>query len=251
MSAQTAKQPPAPGTPPFTSQDAGTTEAHWGSYVDSLPALFPPTLSSPRALVVAPHPDDEVLGAGATMFDLNQAGWDVTVVVVSDGANSHPGAHGLAQQRRVESSQAASRLGVKQPVYLGFPDGHLGAHGQAISAHLTDILDGSALVIGPWRNDGHPDHAATAVAVAHACESAFLAPEARIWQYAIWAWHWARPCDVALERTGAVDVSEAGWRAKQEAIEMFESQITDQFGAIILPQEVLSHFRRTREVFWC
>ncbi len=252
MSAQPTRQPDAPTAPLFTSNDVGTTEAHWNSYLDSLPSLFPPTPSSPRAVVVAPHPDDEVFGAGATMFELCRAGWDVTVVVVSDGDKSHPGAEGLGGQRRVESSQATAWLGVKRPVqFLGFPDGDLGEHVQAISNQLLDILGGSALVIGPWRNDGHPDHAATAMAVEYACASAFLAPEARIWQYAIWAWHWARPCDLALERTGAIDVSEAGQQAKQQAIEMFQSQITDQFGAIILPPAVLSHFRRSREVFWC
>lgn len=258
MSPQINRHVSAPPTsPPFTPHDIGTTEAHWDCYLDALPPLFPPTLtittlSSPRAVVVAPHPDDEVLGAGATMFDLCRAGWDVRVVVVSDGVNSHPGAEGLGHQRQLESSQAAAWLGVTHPVqFLGFPDGNLPGHRQEISAQLLDILDGSALVIGPWRNDGHPDHAATAMALEHACACTILAPEACVWQYAIWAWHWARPSDFALERTGAVDVSQAAQHAKQQAIEMFQSQITDHFGATILPPAVLSHFRRSREVFWC
>ncbi len=262
MSAQTTRQPGIAVSPPFTSQGVGTAEAQWNPYLDSLPPLFPPafftpapiprTQSSPRAVVVAPHPDDEVLGAGATMFDLCRAGWDVTVVVVSDGDQSHPGAEGLGGKRRVESNQAAAWLGAKKPPqFLGFPDGNLAEHGGAISEQLLDILDGSALIIGPWRHDGHPDHAATAEAVEHACASAFLAPEVRMWQYAIWAWHWGRPDDFALEHTAAVDVSPAAQQAKQQAIEMFQSQTTDHFGSVILAPAVLSHFRRSREVFWC
>ena len=41
--------------------------------------------------VIAPHPDDETLGLGATMATLCDAGVDVQVVSVSDGGAAYPG----------------------------------------------------------------------------------------------------------------------------------------------------------------
>lgn len=40
------------------------------------------------ALVVAAHPDDEVLGCGATIARLVSEGWDVHVLIVAEGATS-------------------------------------------------------------------------------------------------------------------------------------------------------------------
>jgi len=40
------------------------------------------------ALVIAAHPDDEVLGCGATMARLAAEGWDVHVLIVAEGATS-------------------------------------------------------------------------------------------------------------------------------------------------------------------
>ena len=44
----------------------------------------------PGLTVVAPHPDDETLGLGATMATLCAAGVDVQVVSASDGGASYP-----------------------------------------------------------------------------------------------------------------------------------------------------------------
>ena len=40
------------------------------------------------ALVVAAHPDDEVLGCGATIARLSHEGWKVHVLIVAEGATS-------------------------------------------------------------------------------------------------------------------------------------------------------------------
>ena len=43
-------------------------------------------LKARRVLVIAPHPDDEVLGAGGTVARLSEAGPEVTIAVVTKGA---------------------------------------------------------------------------------------------------------------------------------------------------------------------
>ena len=90
-----------------------------------------------RLVVVAPHPDDETLGAGALMHDLGLLGWDVRVVVVSDGAASHVGARDLAAVRSCEVAEACERLGLaRPPVLLSYPDGQLEMHCDALVKDL-------------------------------------------------------------------------------------------------------------------
>ena len=50
------------------------------------------------ALVVAAHPDDEVLGCGATIARLSHEGWKVHVLIVAEGATSR------AEKRDIEAN---------------------------------------------------------------------------------------------------------------------------------------------------
>ena len=54
---------------------------------------LPPQLALPKggkALVLAPHHDDETLGCGGTLARLCQSGWHVKLVIVTDGALGDP-----------------------------------------------------------------------------------------------------------------------------------------------------------------
>jgi LmbE family N-acetylglucosaminyl deacetylase len=77
-----------------------------------------------RVLVIAAHPDDELLGLGATVARHADAGDEVTSLVVSDGATSRyeEGADRTLQ----EAGRAAARiLGVRELRFLGLPDQRL------------------------------------------------------------------------------------------------------------------------------
>ena len=50
------------------------------------------------ALVIAAHPDDEVLGCGATIARLSHEGWKVHVLIVAEGATSR------AEKRDIEAN---------------------------------------------------------------------------------------------------------------------------------------------------
>src|SRR5262245_56047238 len=77
-----------------------------------------------RTLVIAPHPDDEVLGAGGTIARLARAGIEVTVAVVTSG---QPPEYSAADVARVkaEAEQAHHVLGVKTTLWLGLPAARL------------------------------------------------------------------------------------------------------------------------------
>src|SRR5215217_1957699 len=77
-------------------------------------------------LVVAPHPDDETLGAGGAIACHAAAGDDVTVAIVTDGRASRAGGldpDATARVRAEEVRAAASALTVSRVVPLGLPEG--------------------------------------------------------------------------------------------------------------------------------
>lgn len=127
-----------------------------------------------RATIVAPHPDDEVIGAAGLIAALRRQGSAVTVIVVSDGAASHPDstrwpARRLIAARREESLRALRRLGVlpHMVTFLGLPDGALNDEGQRCRRMLHRLLARGAadLLVGPTAGDAHPDHRAVAAAL--------------------------------------------------------------------------------------
>ena len=96
--------------------------------------LLPPPLSGERLLVLAPHPDDEVLAAGGLMWRVAREGGEVRVVYLTSGdafdlaagspLPSPKALRRLALRRMVEARRGLEALGLPQEsaLFLGFPD---------------------------------------------------------------------------------------------------------------------------------
>src|SRR5207244_3128432 len=120
----------------------------------------PLDLRGERLLVLAPHPDDEVIGCGGLVALHLRDARSVRVVVATDGA-----AAGDAAQREAESRAALSSLGAATIEFLGFADRRLGDAGELpdrIAAILRDFKPD--LIAVPSAIEIHPDH----LALAHA-----------------------------------------------------------------------------------
>jgi LmbE family N-acetylglucosaminyl deacetylase len=229
----------------------GTAEARWQAW--PAPHDWPALELNPGLppIVVAPHPDDEILGVAGLLTMLGAG----ELVAVTDGEASHPGSSvhtpaSLTALRRSETTAALARLGLAgAPVHrLGQPDG--GIDEDALTAALTPLLSPGRWCLATWRGDGHPDHEATGRAAARACERT----GARLLEYPIWTWHWAEPDDprVPWDRARRVPLTAAARAAKTAAVEAFASQIhplgPDPADAAILPPHVLARFARPFEV---
>ncbi|MFL9841891.1 PIG-L family deacetylase [Sphingomonas sp. ST-64] len=130
-----------------------------------------------RWFVLAPHPDDETLGAGALIAHSARAGRLAGIAFLTDGAASHPaGTPRLAIIRRCEARAALRRLGAAHaPVdWLNWRDAHPHAPGSPaferealrLAAQLRRRRVGAIAVSDA--DDGHSDHVAAFALAAHA-----------------------------------------------------------------------------------
>ena len=111
-------------------------------------------------LVVAPHPDDEVLGAGGTIARLSDAGAEVAVAVVTRGAPPLFTEDAAANVRR-EAQAAHACLGVGRTVFLDHPAARLDeVPHHELNRALGDLLREVApdTLLLPFAGDIHLDH---------------------------------------------------------------------------------------------
>jgi N-acetylglucosamine malate deacetylase 1 len=79
----------------------------------------------PRMLVIAPHPDDEILGVGGTMARFTQAGGELTVLTVAAHMPPlYPKA--VHEQTVAEAYRAHKRVGARRSVFLDYPAALMG-----------------------------------------------------------------------------------------------------------------------------
>jgi LmbE family N-acetylglucosaminyl deacetylase len=231
----------------------GTTEDDWRGWaaIGRWPELELDPPGPP--LVVAPHPDDEILGVAGTMALLGAA----DLAAVTDGEASHPGSTvhtraELAAIRRDETAEAMRRLGLGAGAVYRLEHADGGIDEERLTGELAGLLRPGRWCLTTWRGDGHPDHEAAGRAAARACAET----GARLLEYPIWTWHWAYPNDpeVPWDRARRIDLPPAAQAAKAAAIAAFPSQ-TEPLGpadadAPILPPHVLARFTRPFEVIF-
>lgn len=79
-----------------------------------------------KVLVVAAHPDDEVLGVGGTIAKLSAAGVECHLLIVTDGSSSQyrdsDHLHEIIEAKKLETKGCADLLGFKSIHYGKLPD---------------------------------------------------------------------------------------------------------------------------------
>jgi bacillithiol biosynthesis deacetylase BshB1 len=174
-------------------------------------------------LAIAAHPDDAEVGCGGVLIQAAEAGMRVAVADLTGGERS---TRGSLEVRAAERARATELIGLSDRIEVGLPDTSLGTdpgHREALVRLLRELRP--AVVLAPYPEDRHPDHAA---AGRLAREASFIAgvgkagsgdphrPQ-RVYHYMLH--HPFTPSFV-------VDVS-AVWERKWAAIAAYESQ----FGA--------------------
>ncbi len=214
-----------------------TAAAFWAAAA-TLPVADLAEVVPGRALVLAPHPDDESLGCGGLIAEACARGVSPLVVVLTDGAASHPNsraypAERLRALRQVETIAAVACLGLPADhvAFLAYPDANAPAEGSGLHEAASRVAalarqHGCDAILAPWRHDPHCDHeAAHRIAV-------LAARQAKLVHRSYPVWGLTLPPDHALDAPPAgVRLDIARHRgAKRRAILAHASQYAGLIG---------------------
>ncbi len=208
-------------------------------------------------LIVAPHPDDETLGCGGLIASAVDAGRDVRVVVLTDGAASHPGsptysARRVAALREAELRKGAVALGLQPTDVLTFslPDGKLSAEAPESLADRLLLAVGAGdlgAIFATGDDDPHPDHqmaARTASLLAQRRETL-------LWNYPVRS-HVVQAYLGTPQNLVRLDVT-AALERKKNAIACHASQLGDTIrddpSGFHLTAEDILHHTQTSELY--
>lgn len=189
-----------------------------------------PKLEFKRALVLAPHPDDDAFGLGGTIKKMATAGTKVTVAYFCDGSGGviegRPAGEelgvtprkdeNLISSRKHESEKAAAILGIAELVFWGYPDGKLASGTAAIRA-LEDLIKrvDPDIIFLPSFLDNHGDHRVVNEIFINAAQNCPEISKVQIWAYEVWT---------PILANRLVDIT-LYIKTKKEAILAHESQI--------------------------
>jgi LmbE family N-acetylglucosaminyl deacetylase len=228
----------------FDTSAIGADDAHWDTWARTARRWSP--VHGPL-VIVAPHPDDETLGAGGLIYASIANRIPVTVISVTNGEAACPEIPVLGSVRRGELIGALSELGLAEvnAIALELPDGKVRDYEDRLAQLVTELVPAGATLVGPFELDGHPDHESAG----RACRIAARRCGAVFAQYPIWAWH--RGSDELRSEPCATRflLSAQARSAKQRALTHFRSQFSERPGGAIVPAHVLRYFRRPYEVF--
>ena len=148
------------------------------------------TFSGQHVLVLAPHPDDETIGCGATIARTLSSGGRVTLLVASDGRFGDPDRppEEMAATRRDELAGATVALGLApgDVVSLDLVDGTLADHEDTLVAEIDALVrarDPTVVLAPSWR-DPHPDHRS----LGRAARRALAGRDVDLIEYIVWGW---------------------------------------------------------------
>lgn len=182
-----------------------------------------------KILVIAPHPDDEVLGVGGTMCRLVAEGHQVTAAVMTRGWEPlFP--ESQVEQVRAEARAANRRLGVQSVEFVDLPVTRLHAMPEhELNAALDALVaaERPEWVFLPHPGDRHEDHRQLFDAALVALRPVGGRDHVRrIWCYeTVSETHWAAAqLEPNFEPHTWVDIS-AQLETKLEAMKLYASQV--------------------------
>lgn len=183
-----------------------------------------------RTLVIAPHPDDEVLGAGGTIARLSAAGREVMVAIVTKAV---PPAYSeeYAARAQSEARRANELMGVKKVLWLNQPAAQLAevphrTLNEALRQVIAELAPTALLV--PFVGDIHLDHqlaSLSALVAARPHQPQF--PRTVMAYETVSETHWNAPyVTPSFVPNVFVDI-EATLSRKLEAMQAYKSQLRD------------------------
>lgn len=181
-----------------------------------------------RILVIAAHPDDDVLGMGGTIAKhafVDEA--TVTVVCITDGSSSqYPGNEDLLAQKHEEAQRAAKLLGVNEYVQHDLPDMRLDTVPHVeVNRRIEELIEScEPEVVYTVHPDVNMDHQLVFRSAMVATRPRSGSPVKRVLTYApMSSVEWTPPFDNTFTPTWYSDISTT-LETKVAAFQCFETE---------------------------
>ncbi|MCR8911519.1 PIG-L family deacetylase [Barnesiella sp. ET7] len=176
-------------------------------------------------LIVAPHPDDEVLGCSGLIQRLLNEGKQVDVAILSGGGKSHAGCCKIDESTLIESRRNLSRkaaeilgLSLEHLHFLDYPDGCI-----AFDCSETDLLKKliktlqPKAIFVPHKGEGWSDHLEAGRIVRKlAGETSGVS----FYEYCVWFWYY-NVWNIDRKKAFVLTMTEEELSRKNEAIDAY------------------------------
>jgi LmbE family N-acetylglucosaminyl deacetylase len=202
-----------------------------------------------RILVIASHPDDEVIGCAGALLLHVRGGDSVCIVYITDGSRSRAGGlspEEMRRQRKLEAEAAAKSLQVDRFEWLGLTEGSWTY--EELRPPLLDLLRQASpqLIYAPSQVDFHPEHRKVAYGL-----SLLLSKEGVVPSEAV-----VRVCQIQVPLSHGlvnrvVDCSEVGQKL-ETALKTYRSQSANLAPALRMRRYAARFYGLTNHVeeFW-
>lgn len=184
-------------------------------------------------LAFGAHPDDVEICVGGILIKSKMKGYRVCVVDLTGG---EMGSRGNRKKREIEAACAAERLGIDHRENLNLGDNYLDIDPIGKRASIAKVIRRfkPKVILSPYEEDRHPDHAAAGRLIKRACFDSRLpkldlgypphAPLSILYY----------PLHDYVEPTFVVDISDV-FKKKMEAIKAYKSQFCESTNLSIRP----------------
>jgi LmbE family N-acetylglucosaminyl deacetylase len=145
-------------------------------------------------LIIAPHPDDEVLGCGGLIARLVNKKISPHIIIMTGGEGSHYGCcttphEDIIRARRQLTFQATQILGLPASHIhcLDYVDGEISLKNTVETDKLRRLLDELSYdtVFVPHKGEGWSDHLQTAEIVKNIVQK-----DVELYEYCVWVWYY-------------------------------------------------------------
>ncbi len=190
--------------------------------------------SSKTILVVAAHPDDEVLGCGGTIASYTDKNYKVFIIFMADGVSSHNNeliSLVEVDKRKQFAISSCAILGAQKPQFLGLPDNEMDTCSiLKITKKLESLIDKIKpnIVYTHHDNDLNIDHKLTYQAVMTACRPQPNSFVSEIYSFEVLSstgWETSRPKHAFVPNT-FINITNH-WEKKIEALKCYDNEMKD------------------------
>ncbi|MCF7822776.1 MAG: PIG-L family deacetylase [Candidatus Marinimicrobia bacterium] len=189
-----------------------------------------------RILVIAPHPDDDIIGAGGTLIKAKAIGADIHVLYVTNGLPEH------AEAIRKETLSVCEQIGTT-PHFLDCQARAIPINDRDVNSKVQKIVTELKpdLIFTSFLLDDHDDHRRVNHLLLEVLDNKKL-PKCEIWAYQIYS---------SVIPNVVVNISEQVTR-KKELIDIWESvgKLGDLAHYILGVNASNSRYLKTKEIAW-